>query len=219
MGSASPVMPSGEPCWDTALATDTSTKAASQATVGAVCSALLCMESALGGIKEMSKVLNNKLPGCWDPRQEARCGHPSKPLSSAFEDCKQCSPHPPLYNPPLSLLCLLLGLTGPALLSSALLWWIWQLLPGKVIHSAHLSIHTQWSHSPRLSSQPALMLCDQKTRWRKRADSVTRPPLAFHATYAPEDGSFSPQNNWADWNTATPFVFFSFTYIRQARGK
>ncbi len=78
MGPASPVMPSGEPCWDAALATDTLTKAASRATVGPVCSALLCMESALGRIKEMSSVLNNKLPGCWDPRQEARCGHPSK---------------------------------------------------------------------------------------------------------------------------------------------
>lgn len=49
MGPASPVRPSGEPCWDAALATDTSTKAASRATVGPVCSALLCMESALWG--------------------------------------------------------------------------------------------------------------------------------------------------------------------------
>lgn len=69
MGSASPVMPSGEPCWDTALGSDTSTKASPQATVGPVCSALLCMESALGGMKAMSSVLNNKLPGCRDPRQ------------------------------------------------------------------------------------------------------------------------------------------------------
>lgn len=69
MGSASPVMPSGEPCWDTALGSDTSTKASPQATVGPVCSALLCMESALGGMKAMSSVLNNKPPGCRDPRQ------------------------------------------------------------------------------------------------------------------------------------------------------
>ena len=107
-----------------------------------------------------------------------------------------------------------LGLVGPALLSSALLWWIWQLLPGKVIHSAHLSIHTHNDPvAPRLSSQPALMLCTQQTRWRKRADNVTRPPLAFHARYAPEDGSFSPQNNWADWNTVTPFVSFFFFFF------
>lgn len=121
MGSASPVMPSGEPCWDAALAADTSTKAASQATVGLVCSALLCMESALGGIKEMSNVLNNKLPGCWDPRQEARGGHPSKPLSPAFESGRQSSLRPPPRpSTPISLMSGL-GLVGPALLSSALL--------------------------------------------------------------------------------------------------
>lgn len=57
-------MAGGEACWDAALATDTSTKAASWAAAGAVCSALLCVESALGGIKEMSGVLNNKLPMC-----------------------------------------------------------------------------------------------------------------------------------------------------------
>jgi len=62
-------MHSGEPCWDAALASDISTKAASQDAVGPACSALLCMESALGGIKEMSNVLNNRLPGYWDPRQ------------------------------------------------------------------------------------------------------------------------------------------------------
>lgn len=98
MGSASPVMPSGEPCWDTALATDTSTKAASRATVGAVCSALLCMESALGGggggRREMSNVLNNKMPGCWDPRQEARCGHPSKTLELSIRSWQTVQPTP-----------------------------------------------------------------------------------------------------------------------------
>lgn len=120
MGSASPVMPSGEPCWDAALENDTSTKAASWATVGPVCSALLCMESALGGIKEMSNVLNNKLPGCWDPRQEARCGHPSKnPRAQHWKLADSAAHAHPLCHPPRSVLCL--GWAWPGLLFCPLL--------------------------------------------------------------------------------------------------
>lgn len=93
MGSASPVMPSGEPCWDAALASDISTKAASQAAVGPVCSALLCMESALGRIKEMSNVLNNKLLGCWDPRQGS-VWPPIKALEPSIRGCRIAQPTP-----------------------------------------------------------------------------------------------------------------------------
>lgn len=133
-----------------------------------------------------------------------------KLLSPALDAGRRSSPHP-LPLPSLAISPVSgLGLVRPAPLSSALLCWIWQLLWGKVIHPAHPSIHTYWPHSPLLSSQPALMLCDQQTRWRKRADNVTPPPLAFHARYAPEDGSFRPQNNWAGWNTVTTFEFFFY---------
>lgn len=94
MGSASPVMPTVEACWDTALATDTLTKEASRVTVEPLCAALLCMESALGGIKEMSNVLNNKLPRSWDPRQEAWCGHPSKVLEPSILGWQTIQPLP-----------------------------------------------------------------------------------------------------------------------------
>lgn len=135
MGSASPVMPTAEPCWDAALATDTLTKAASRATVEPVCAALLCMESAVGGIKEMINELNNELPGSWDPRQAAWCGHPSKSLEPSIRGWQTVQPRPlSLPSTPISLI--------PVFPSFALLWWIWQLLPEKVIHSAHLSTHT-----------------------------------------------------------------------------
>lgn len=104
MGSASPVMPTAEPCWDAALGTDTLTKAASWATVEPLCAALLCMESAVGGIKEMSNVLNNELPGSWDPRQEAWCGHPSKTLEPSIQGWQTVQPRPlSLPSTPISL--------------------------------------------------------------------------------------------------------------------
>lgn len=104
IGSASPVMPTVEPCWDAAFTADTWTKTASWATVEHACAALLCMESAFGGIKEMSNELNNKLPGSWDPRQEARCGHPSENLEPSIWAWQTVRPRPlPLSSTPISL--------------------------------------------------------------------------------------------------------------------
>lgn len=74
--------------------------------------------------------------------------------------------------------------------------------------SASLHTHTM-TLSPCLSRQPVLMLCDQQTRWRKRADTVIRLPLGFHATYVPQNGYFSPPNNWF---TPAHLYFPFYTY-------
>lgn len=99
MGSASPVAAAVEPCWDAALLDDTSTKAASWPAVELACGALLCVESAFVGIKEMSSVLNNELPGSRDPRQGARCGHPSHTLEPDGWARQTVGPRPPRPSP------------------------------------------------------------------------------------------------------------------------
>ncbi|KAK5869836.1 hypothetical protein PBY51_024524 [Eleginops maclovinus] len=42
----------------------------------------------------MSNVLNKKQPGCCDPRQEARCGHPSKTLEPGDGGWQTVQPRP-----------------------------------------------------------------------------------------------------------------------------
>lgn len=220
MGSASPVMPSGEPCWDAALATDTLTMAASRATVGAVCSALLCMESALGGIKEMSNVLNNKLPGCWDPRQVARCGHPSKPLSLAFEAGRHWSPRPPpLPSTPISLVSGL-GLAGPALLSSALLCsgesdscYRGRLFTRRI--SPYTHTHTQWPDSPACLANRLL----RPTTNRQGGENELTVSLVRHLHFTLhmrlKTALFRPKiTELAEiqWHRLYFFFFFFYTY-------
>lgn len=188
------------------------------ATVGPVCSALLCMESALKGIKEMSNVLNNKLPGCWDPRQVAQCGHPSKPLSLAFEAGRQSSPRPPpLPSTPISLVSGL-GLAGPALVSSALLWWIWQLLPGKVIHWAHLSMPSPNTHNDPiapacLANQLSRLATNRQGGENELTVSLVRH-LHFTLHMCPKTALFCPkitELTEIQWHCLY-FFFFFYTY-------
>lgn len=95
------------------------------------------------GIKEMSNGLNNKPPERRDPRQEPRCGHPSKTLEPGMWRSGRQPRHMPTFlcHPPLSVLCLLC--------------WTWQLLPGEgysisaSLHThTHIHMHRQWPQKP-----------------------------------------------------------------------
>lgn len=70
----------------------------------------------------MSNVLNNKLPGCRDPRQEARCGHPSKTLEPSIQgwQADQPTPTPSAIHPYQSYVWVGPGWSCSSVLCSAL---------------------------------------------------------------------------------------------------
>lgn len=148
--------------------------------------------------------------------------HPKDPCAPHFSLKHSLSNACPLCYPPLRVLCLggaaLDQLFCPLLCSGE----------SDSCYQERFFIHhvSPYTHNdpvaPRLSSRPALTLCDQQTRWRKEADSVARPPFAFHATYAPQDGSFSPlpSHHLVDSNTVTWFILFClFTHSMHMRRK
>lgn len=102
-----------------------------------------------------------------------------------------------------------------AFLSSTLLWRVWQLLPGKVIHSAHLSVTCA-------APAPTLTHLNRQARWRKQSDNVTPPPLEFHATRMPEDASFLARSDVSEiqWHqlSVSAAIFFRFFHTRWAEG-
>lgn len=205
MGSASPVMPAVEPCWDAALATDTLTKAASRDAVEPLCAALLCMESAFGGNKgDEQRVKQKKLPGSRDPLSR---GLVWSPITHA-QHTHTKNPTTPKPSGGGGLVDSLATPTPSAIhcdqsydllfLSSALLRRMWQLLPGKVIHSAHLLIHAQWPpqaallpHRPH--SQPAFSTAAN----RQGGESELTMSLVRHFHFT-----------LATWPKTALFIFF-----------
>lgn len=203
MGSASPVRAAVEPCWDAALLDDTLTKAASQAALEPACGALLCVQSAFGGRKEMSSVLNNELPGSRDPRQGARCGHPSQTLEPGGWARQTVWPHPPPLSPaPLAATCCF------SLLHSALADLTAVTREGYSLCASFNDFHSP--HPNTYASQPTDKV--EKTNWQCHFSATW---ISCHL-YAWR-WLFSDQNR-SERNTVTPILcwllFFLFFHTR-----
>lgn len=199
MGSALPVRAAVKPCWDAALLDDTWTKAASRATVQPACGALLCVQSAFAGRKEMSSVFNNELPGSRDPRQGARCGHPSQSREPGAWAQQTVRPRPPPLSPaPLGATCCF------SLLHSALAALTAVTREGYSLCGSLSDLRSP--HPNTYAPQPTDKA--EKTNWQCHSFTTW---ISCHSNAW--RWLFSDQNR-SEWNTVTPvlcwLLFFSF---------